>query len=155
MQKFAIILELNHFPHYFDSTYLFCTIGGKVEFINPHYREIGTMRGCTNRGPSVLMEKYFFNLLQLVKQFLRVTRVHKKIAWVGLAKMASGWFLAQPIPTFFIKYFISKVQNCIVLTVRSNYFKTSLNWTFINIFEHQYTFLSTKSQIKLTSIQDR
>ena len=25
-----------------------CPIGGKVEFINPHYREIRTMGGCTN-----------------------------------------------------------------------------------------------------------
>ena len=65
MQKFAIILELNHFPHYFDSTYLFCTIGGKVEFINPHYREICTMGGRTNRGPSVfyrLMPTHFCTL---------------------------------------------------------------------------------------------
>ena len=95
------------------------------------------MGGCTNRGPGVLMEKYFFILLQLVKQFLRVTWVHKKIAWVGLAKMASGWVLAQPIPTFLLSTSYQKFRIVyIVLTVRSNYFKTSLNWTFINIFEH-------------------
>ena len=42
--------------HYWESyVVLFCTIGGKVEFINLHYREIRTMGGrTTNRGPGVL-----------------------------------------------------------------------------------------------------
>ena len=45
------ITEILSKPHYWDLyIVLFCTIRGKVEFINPHYREICTMGGRINRG---------------------------------------------------------------------------------------------------------
>ena len=47
-------MEIFPKPHYWELyVVLFCAIGRKVESINPHYREIHTMGGRTDRKPGV------------------------------------------------------------------------------------------------------